>query len=81
MSEEHGHIVVTVENKQIVRWKWQGGPLACISGDLLRDADEGVFSNRTPLPGDVFTVGPFTVRAVSYDEMGTLTVRREDYPT
>lgn len=73
-----GHIIVTTEGGKIVKWEWKDGPDARISSDLLHDAEDGVFSTRTPQPGDTLTVGPFTVRAVGYDEHGTLTVQRID---
>lgn len=47
-------------------WEWSGGNVAWISRALLEDAAEGVFSTRTPAIGEVFTVGPFTVKCTEH---------------
>lgn len=62
MNESTGYIKVTNQDGALVDWEWQGGIVVWISRALLEDAQDGVFSTRTPVIGEMFTVGPFRVK-------------------
>ncbi len=42
-------------------WEWVGGNTIWISRELLKRADDGVFSNRTPATNEAFTMGPYSL--------------------
>jgi hypothetical protein len=55
-----GHITIT-RTPDGLRYEWQGGDMISISRELLEDAEDGVFSTRSPQIGERFTIGPFHV--------------------
>lgn len=71
-----GKIFIAQEFDDSYTFAWEGDDDVTISAQLLEHADPRVISARHPGPGELFTVGPYTLRAVAYDEAGTLQARR-----
>lgn len=68
-------IIILTRTDNGIHYDWQGGDTIGISRELLEDAEDGMFSTRTPKVAEQFTIGPFHVVCSAIDEIAVYAYR------